>query len=229
MGIQLDEDAIFRRALLIPSPRQRSRFLDHTCGNDKHLRDRLSRLLEADETNWSLFDSFIHKRCSVGEPLEKTPQIENFHLIEKIGEGGMAEVYSAEQLTPFRREVAVKIQRTSDFVSKTTHHFQSEKQTLAKLKHENIATIYDAGTTSDGKPYVSMELVKGEPITTFCNDLQLNIRERLELMQEVWKGIEYAHHYGVIHRDLKPANILITEAIHGPIQQDPLSQAFQHE
>ena len=217
LGASLDEDAIFRRALMIPVEKQRLAFLDHICENDSVLRARLDSLLEADTRDWNQFDT--HFQEALVEKLTSTsiPQIENYLIHEKIGEGGMAEVFSAEQLTPFRREVAVKIQRTNRFESESFRRFRSEQQTLAKLKHENIATIYDGGVTSDGSPFVAMELVQGQPITTFCNDHRLSIRERLVVIRDVCNGIECAHHNGVIHRDLKPANILITETIRGPV------------
>ncbi|MDA7873990.1 bifunctional serine/threonine-protein kinase/formylglycine-generating enzyme family protein [Rhodopirellula sp.] len=217
LSTNLDEDAIFRRALMIPVEKQRLAFLDDTCENDSALRARLDSLLEADTCDWNQFDTHFQE-VSIDElPIRTIPQIENYLLREKIGEGGMAEVFFAEQLTPFRREVAVKIQRTNSFKSESFRRFRSEQQTLAKLKHENIATIYDGGVTSDGCPFVAMELVQGQPITTFCNDHRLSIRERLVVMRDVCNGIEFAHHNGVIHRDLKPANILITETISGPV------------
>ena len=213
LGTNLDEDAIFRRARLIPALKQRVRFVDHACGDDTALRARVAKLLKADESPWTKFDGGF-KKVSGGH--EVTPAIANYHLLEKIGAGGMADVFSAEQLVPFHREVAVKVQRTNRVGSASFRRFEREQQTLAKLKHENIATIYDAGITANGNPFVTMELVRGVPITTFCNDHRLTIAARVRLMRDVCKGVEYAHHHGIIHRDLKPENILVTELVRGP-------------
>ena len=216
LGSNLTEDAIFRRALLIPAIKQRLKFLDDACGKDTALRDHLAKLLEADAKEWKQFDSVLQQQPTSKEAADPKPSIENYQLHERIGSGGMADVFAAEQVTPFRRQVAVKVQRTNHFDSESFHRFEAEQQTLATLKHENIATIYDAGITTNGSPYVSMELVRGEPITTYCNDHRLTVEDRLRLMLDVFNGIEYAHHNGVIHRDLKPANILIAEKVHGP-------------
>lgn len=215
LGIELDEYAIFRRALMIPAAKQRSKFLDQICGDERVLRDRVAKLLKADGSDWGTFDGFLSDQSLSTPDCDGAPSIENYHFLEKIGAGGMADVFAAEQLLPFYREVAVKVQRTNKFQLESVRRFELEQQTLAKLTHENIATIYDAGHTREGYPYVSMELVKGEPITQFCNDHCLNITERLHLMQGVLNGIEHAHHHGVIHRDLKPANILVTETLRG--------------
>lgn len=216
LGSKLTEDAIFRRALLIPAKKQRLKFLDDECGKDKALRDHLAKLLEADAKEWKQFDSVLQQQPTSKEVAEPIPSLKNYQVHERIGSGGMADVFAAEQLTPFRRQVAVKVQRTNQFDSEACRRFESEQQTLATLKHENIATIYDAGLTINGAPYVSMELVRGEPITTYCNDHRLTIEDRLRLLLDVCNGVEYAHHNGVIHRDLKPANILIAEKVHGP-------------
>ncbi|MAI30746.1 MAG: hypothetical protein CMM07_03625 [Rhodopirellula sp.] len=217
LGNELDEDALFRRALMIPAAKQRSKFLDQACGSDSGLRSRVGRLLEADESDWLQFDGLLEDDTVSEVACTQLPVIDNYHLVEKIGAGGMADVFVANQLTPFEREVAVKIQRAQKIELEAFPRFQFEVQTLAKLEHENIATIYDAGTTADGHPYVSMELVRGEPITRFCNDHRLNIADRIRLFIEVCNGIEYAHHHGVIHRDLKPANILVAENLLGPV------------
>jgi serine/threonine protein kinase/tetratricopeptide (TPR) repeat protein len=130
--------------------------------------------------------------------------------MERIGEGGMGVVYVAEQTTPVRRRVALKLVKPGMDTKQVIARFEAERQALALMDHPNIAKVYDGGTTASGRPYFVMELVRGIPITDYCDDQQLSIPERLELFVLVCRAVQHAHQKGIIHRDLKPSNILVT-------------------
>ena len=134
-----------------------------------------------------------------------------YRLIEKIGEGGMGIVWLARQEHPIRRDVAIKVVKPGADSVQVLSRFESERQALAILNHPNIATVFDAGLTDDGRPYFAMEYVAGLPMTTFADERALPIAARLELFLQVCEAVEHAHQKGVLHRDLKPANILVGE------------------
>ena len=136
--------------------------------------------------------------------------IEGYRIIEEIGEGGMGIVYLAEQGKPIKRQVALKIIKPGMDSKQVIARFEAERQTLALLDHPNIAHIYNAGSTSSGRPYFVMEYVEGLPITDFCDQNKLSIEERLRLFIQVCEAIQHAHQKGIIHRDIKPSNVLIT-------------------
>src|SRR5579883_3000571 len=137
--------------------------------------------------------------------------IDRYRLIQKIGEGGMGEVWLAEQKQPVRRRVALKLVKAGINSREVVARFESERQALAVMNHPAIARVLDAGSTPQGAPYFVMEYVAGSSITTYCDEHKLNTRERLELFIRVCEGVQHAHHKAIIHRDLKPSNILITE------------------
>jgi eukaryotic-like serine/threonine-protein kinase len=137
--------------------------------------------------------------------------IGNYLLVKKLGEGGMGQVWLAEQTAPVRRQVALKLIKIGMYDDTILHRFESERQSLAIMDHPSIAKVFDAGTTSDGQPYFVMEFVQGLPITTYCDQHHLKIRDRLELFIRVCEGVQHAHQKAIIHRDLKPANILVVE------------------
>jgi len=141
---------------------------------------------------------------------EGLPQaIPGFHLLQKLGEGGMGEVFEAEQLEPVRRRVALKLIKRGMESKEVLARFDSERQALALMSHPNIAQVYDAGTTTDGRPYFVMEFVQGVPVTQYCDTNRLTTNERLELFTQICDGVQHAHHKGVIHRDIKPSNVLV--------------------
>ncbi len=127
-----------------------------------------------------------------------------------MGEGGFGVVYMAEQLEPVRRKVALKIIKLGMDTRQVVARFESERQALALMDHPNIARVFDGGATESGRPYFVMELVKGIPITEYCDQNQLSPRERLELFVPVCQAVQHAHQKGIIHRDLKPSNVLVT-------------------
>jgi eukaryotic-like serine/threonine-protein kinase len=137
--------------------------------------------------------------------------IGRYHLLQKVGEGGMGEVWLAEQREPVRRRVALKLVKGGMNSREVIARFESERQALALMNHPAIAKVLDAGATADGAPYFVMEYVAGVPITAYCDNHRLSTRERLELFTHVCEGVQHAHQKGIIHRDLKPSNILVTE------------------
>jgi non-specific serine/threonine protein kinase/serine/threonine-protein kinase len=133
-----------------------------------------------------------------------------FRLIQRLGSGGMGEVWLAEQTEPVKRLVALKIIKPGMESRQVIARFEAERQALALMVHPSIAAVYDGGTTHDGRPYFVMEYVKGEPLTTYCDRHRLGMRDRIALFQQVCEGVQHAHQKGVIHRDLKPSNVLVT-------------------
>ena len=133
-----------------------------------------------------------------------------YTLVEKLGEGGMGTVWVAEQTKPVRRRVALKVIKTGMDSGQILQRFEAERQALALMSHANIATVLDAGTSEAGSPYFVMELVKGVPITKYCDDAKASVPERLKLFVAVCHAIQHAHQKGVLHRDIKPANVLVS-------------------
>jgi serine/threonine protein kinase/Tfp pilus assembly protein PilF len=143
--------------------------------------------------------------------------IGRYHLVRRIGEGGMGEVWLAEQKEPVRRRVALKLIKGGVYTREAIARFDSERQALALMDHPAIAKVFDAGSTSQGAPYFVMEYVAGVPITDYCDNHKLSIHERLELFRHVCEGVQHAHQKAIIHRDLKPSNILVIEVDGTPV------------
>ncbi len=156
-------------------------------------------------------------RNSAMRPTAAGRLIGNYKLLEKIGEGGMGSVYLAEQLRPVQRKVALKLIRAGLDSSQVVARFEAERQSLAMMDHPNIAKVLDAGETDQDEPYFVMELVKGLPITEYCDANRLGPKERVELMVDVCGAVQHAHQKGVIHRDLKPSNILVAQYDDRPV------------
>ena len=142
--------------------------------------------------------------------------IGSYRLLQKVGEGGMGEVWMAEQTTP-RRQVAIKIIKAGMDTARVVARFEAERHALALMDHPAIATVFDGGATAEGRPYFAMEYIKGEPITTYCDRHRLPTSERLDLFVQVCEGVQHAHQKGIIHRDLKPSNVLVTLADGRPV------------
>jgi len=140
-----------------------------------------------------------------------------YRLVKKIGEGGMGQVWLAEQTEPVRRQVALKLIKVGMYDEGVLKRFQAERQSLAIMDHPSIAKVFDAGTTPDGQPYFVMEYVPGVPITEYCDQKRLRIRERLELFIKVCEAVQHAHQKAIIHRDLKPPNIMVVEVDGKPV------------
>jgi serine/threonine protein kinase/tetratricopeptide (TPR) repeat protein len=135
-----------------------------------------------------------------------------YRLVLKVGEGGMGEVWLAEQTQPLRRQVALKLIKPGMDTVQVIARFEAERQALAMMDHPNIAKVFDGGATADGHPYFVMEYVRGEPITDYCDHRRMSLRSRLELFASLCDGVQHAHQKGVIHRDLKPSNVLVSES-----------------
>ncbi len=147
----------------------------------------------------------------------RTGWIGAYYLLQRIGRGGMGDVYLAEQTDPVRRRVALKLIRAGMDSREVIARFQAERQALALMDHPNIAKVLDAGSTANGQPYFVMELVDGVPITTYCDDARLGLRARLELFVQACRAIQHAHQKGIIHRDIKPSNLLVSEHDGSPV------------
>ena len=140
-----------------------------------------------------------------------------YRLIQLLGEGGMGEVWRAEQTEPFHRTVALKLIKAGMDTKAVVARFDSERQALALMEHPNIAKVFDAGETPAGRPYFVMEYVPGLAITEYCDQHRLTIQQRLELFMQVCEGVQHAHQKAIIHRDLKPSNVLVEEVDKKPV------------
>ena len=204
------EKTIFLQAAEIAAEADRAAYLDLACGNDRELRAMVEALLVAHHSRQPLLDMTV-----ADSPSPLGTQIGPYKLLQVIGEGGMGVVYMAEQRQPVERRVALKIIKPGMDSHQVIARFEAERQALALMDHPNIAKVLDAGTTApaDGgypdRPYFVMELVKGQPITQYCDDTHLTPRQRLELLLPVCQAIQHAHQKGIIHRDIKPTNVLV--------------------
>jgi serine/threonine protein kinase/tetratricopeptide (TPR) repeat protein len=207
-------DTLFCEALEIPSAEGRAAYLDRVCGGDDDLRRRVQSLLDAHQRAGGFLESPAASpttsRHEATLPESPGTVIGPYKLLEVIGEGGMGVVYVAEQTTPVRRRVALKVIKPGMDSKQVVARFEAERQALAMMDHPNIAHVNDGGTTGSGRPYFVMELVRGIPITDYCDRERLSIPERLELFVQVCRAVQHAHQKGIIHRDLKPSNILVT-------------------
>ena len=222
MPEQLEDQAIFEVARNIDSTEARETYIHQMCGEDLALEQRVKALLQAYEESESFLESppsELELAATRFEPVSEQvgTQIGPFKLLQQIGEGGMGIVYMAEQTVPVQRRVALKIIKPGMDTRTVIARFEAERQALAMMDHPNIARVLDAGTTKSGHPYFVMELVKGVPITQYCDDHQLTPRQRLQLFIPVCQAVQHAHQKGIIHRDLKPSNVLVTQYDDRPV------------
>jgi len=209
-----DEEAIFYCALELASPTARAAYLKEACGDDRDLLERVRALLKVD----GIEDGFLENPPTVldvptpNQVLTEGPGsiIGRYKLLERIGEGGMAVVYMAEQTEPIRRKVALKIIKLGMDTRQVIARFEAERQALALMDHPNIAKVLDAGATETGRPYFVMELVQGVSITEYCDKNNLSTKDRLALFLQVCNAVQHAHQKGIIHRDIKPSNVMVT-------------------
>jgi serine/threonine protein kinase len=197
-------------AALEREPAERAPFLDEACAHDESVRAEVESLLSEYQKASGLSEHPLSGRLPDAVP-HQFKFIGPYRLIRKLGEGGMGQVWLAEQTAPVQRQVALKLIRAGVDDQAVLQRFQSERQSLAIMDHPSIAKVFDAGATPVGQPYFVMEYVQGIPITTYCDQHQLKIRDRLELFIKVCDGVQHAHQKAIIHRDLKPANILVVE------------------
>jgi serine/threonine protein kinase/tetratricopeptide (TPR) repeat protein len=201
-------------------PEQWEAFLVATCGADADLAQLVRDLLQAHREAGSFLDAPAPGLDATlnQPPLERIgTTIGPYKLLQQIGEGGMGVVYMAEQHEPVKRRVALKIIKPGMDTRQVIARFEAERQALSLMDHPNIAKVLDAGTTERGRPYFVMELVKGQPITQYCDEKHLTPRQRLELLLPVCQAIQHAHQKGIIHRDIKPTNILVAEYDQQPV------------
>ncbi|HWY88884.1 MAG TPA: serine/threonine-protein kinase, partial [Gemmataceae bacterium] len=219
-------EAIFHAALALP-PAQRLASIAQACADDQQLRRRVEALLLAHDASQAFLPELPSATSGAGLTelaaaadegrLEPPPSLEQpgekigpYKLLEKIGEGGCGVVYMAEQKEPIKRRIALKIIKLGMDTRQVIARFEAERQALALMDNPNIAKVLDAGATETGRPYFVMELVRGIPITRYCDHHNLPPAERLDLFIKVCGAIQHAHQKGVIHRDIKPSNILVT-------------------
>jgi tetratricopeptide (TPR) repeat protein len=212
-AMSLDEQAIFEVARKIEAGAAREAYLRQVCGNDAAIGQRVRALLEALEGSGSFLEApALAVVATTDDPISERPGtlIGSYKLLEQIGEGGFGVVFMAEQTEPVRRRVALKVLKPGMDTRQVVARFEAERQALALMDHPNIARVLDGGQTSNGRPYFVMDLVKGLPITDYCDQAQLAPRVRLELFVHLCQAVQHAHQKGIIHRDLKPSNVLVT-------------------
>jgi serine/threonine protein kinase/tetratricopeptide (TPR) repeat protein len=215
-------DALFDAALDLP-PDERAAFLDAKCPPE--LRARVDALLESagrldtflpagaalsGSIANSLFDDLENGE---GAPGDGRPgaMIDGYRLLRRLGEGGMGEVWEAEQTGSVRRRVALKLLKLGLDSKRVEVRFESERQALALMNHRNVAQVFGGGSTPSGRPYFVMELVRGIDVIGYARQRGLGLDARLALFLEICEGVQHAHHKGIVHRDLKPSNILVAE------------------
>ena len=229
-SIQRAEE-VFYAALDVEGSNERRAFLDRACAGDLNLRSAVETMLSSQsdverffldslpalkpsiDVSRSIADAGDSSRNNGNElPAEEKmgTRIGPYKLLQKIGEGGCGMVYMAEQETPVRRRVALKVIKLGMDTRNVIARFEAERQALAMMDHPNIARVLDAGATETGRPYFVMELVRGTKITAYCDENCLDTRRRLELFIQICLAIQHAHQKGIIHRDIKPSNVLVT-------------------
>lgn len=207
--LQPNPESLFSAARDL-APSERGRFLKSQCGDDADLREHVEALLDADQHGGDLLDA-VATTCD--DPSLQSEfvgkQVGRYKLLQPIGEGGFGVVFMAQQQEPVQRRVALKIVKPGMDTRAVVARFEAERQALAMMEHPNIASVFDGGQV-DGRPYFVMELVRGVPITEYCDTNALSTRERLALFVDVCDAVQHAHGKGIIHRDIKPANVMVT-------------------
>jgi serine/threonine protein kinase len=210
-----EAEVVFFAALDCATAAERAAFVEGACATRPELLQRVRELLAAHNESKGPLDV---RPPGLGATVNEGPVTEAagtvigpYKLLEQIGEGGFGVVFMAEQQEPIRRKVALKVLKPGMDSKQVIARFEAERQALALMDHPNIAKVLEAGQTGSGRPYFVMDLVKGLPITAYCDQRQLTTRERLELFLHVCLAVQHAHQKGIIHRDLKPSNVLVTQ------------------
>src|SRR5262249_11407215 len=184
------------------------------CAGDPALRAQVEQLLKAHQEPGHFMErpALVLVATVEEPPVREGPGtvIGSYKLLEQIGEGGFGVVFLAEQPQPLRRKVALKVLKAGMDTRQVVARFEAERQALALMDHPNIAKVLDGGETASGRPYFVMELVRGVPITAFCDQNHLTVRQRLEMFLSVCQAVQHAHQKGIIHRDLNPSTVLVT-------------------
>jgi serine/threonine protein kinase/tetratricopeptide (TPR) repeat protein len=215
-----DAEPIFLAALEKAGPQERLAYVEEACAGNPELLERLRELLNSHEDSHGPLDApplpgFETALTSIAE--RPGTVIGPYKLLQQIGEGGFGVLFMAEQIHPVQRRVALKILKPGMDTRQVIGRFEAERQALALMDHPNIAQVHDSGETATGRPYFVMELVKGVPITKYCDEHHLRLRQRLELFVPVCQAMQHAHQKGIIHRDLKPSNVLVAEYDDKPV------------
>lgn len=210
----MTERSIFFELLEIADPVERAAYLDRACSGNPVLRSEIESLLRAHDEGGAFMDRPVGALAATASYTPLTDRcgtlIGPYKLMEQIGEGGFGLVYVAEQQQPIRRRVALKIIKPGMESREVLARFEAERQAIALMDHPSIARVFDAGVTDTAQPYFVMELVRGVPLTAFCDSQKLDMSERLRLFVTICHAVQHAHQKGIIHRDLKPSNILVT-------------------
>lgn len=209
-------ESVFHDVLAVPES-ERQVLLARLCGGDAALKRKVEALLATDAKASSTLRGAVEQglRESFADVVqgEIGTRIGPYLLVRAIGEGGMGSVYQAIRADgEYLHTVAIKLLHKEAETDETRRRFRAERQMLATLNHPNIASLLDGGQTTDGRPYLVMEFVEGDPLLTFCHQRQLPVDERLRLFRQVCDAVHYAHQRHIVHRDLKPGNILIAGA-----------------
>jgi len=209
-----NEEMIFDAVARLSSHAERDAYLSEACGGDRKLRAAVEELLKHHGVSSFLDVAPVDSGVALDDsPISEGPGtvIGRYRLLERIGEGGMAVVYMAEQAEPIRRKVALKIIKLGMDTKQVIARFEAERQALAMMDHPHIAKVLDAGATETGRPYFVMELVRGVSITEYCDKNSLRTKDRLKLFIQVCNAVQHAHQKGIIHRDLKPSNVMVAQ------------------
>ncbi len=209
---------IVGEAMSLPLP-QRESFVRGACAEPEAQREALSLLAALQRAGSFLDRPTVTTADPASAIVHERPGsvIGRYRLVEKLGEGGFGVVFSAQQTEPVRRTVAIKVIKLGMDTAAVVARFEAERQTLALMDHPCIAKVLDAGATETGRPYFVMELVRGYPITRYCESRSLSARDRLALFIQVCRAVQHAHTKGIIHRDLKPANVLVSDVDGEPL------------
>jgi serine/threonine protein kinase/Flp pilus assembly protein TadD len=214
-------ESLLAAAVELDSEAARREFVERACRGDADLQRRLEELIANHFRAGSFLETPAPGPVATGAepPVSERPgtRIRPYQLLQSIGEGGMGIVFLAEQQQPLRRRVALKVLKPGMDTRQVIARFEAERQALALMDHPHIARVLDAGETDSGRPYFVMELVRGAPVTDYCDQNRLTPRERLELFVSVCQAVQHAHHKGIIHRDLKPSNVLVTQHDGAPV------------
>jgi serine/threonine protein kinase len=208
----MNEQTLFAEALERTDPQVRAAFLDQARLGDPAIRERIERLLAQHRHAGAFLES---PAAPAGETIDETISerpgtvIGPYEILEQVGEGGMGNVWMAQQQEPVKRLVALKLIKTGMDSKHVIARFEAQRHALALMDHANIARVLDAGTTSTCRPYFVIDLVRGVPITEYCDEHHLTPRQRLELFVPVCVAVQHAHQKGIIHRDIKPSNVLV--------------------
>jgi serine/threonine protein kinase/WD40 repeat protein len=214
-------ESILVTAVEMRSEAERRRYVEQACAGDAELKRRVEALIENHFRAGTFLDSpAADLLATLDEPaVSERPDtvIGPYRLLDQIGEGGFGIVFRAEQQQPVRRQVALKVLKPGMDTCQVIARFEAERQALALMDHPNIAKVFDGGETASGRPFFVMELVRGTPITKYCDERRLTVRQRLGLFVSVCQAIQHAHQQGVIHRDIKPSNVLVAACDGKPV------------